>query len=84
MRISRAAATNTRRENRRIGNLYFRHGKRLSRQARQAMYGSRRAKALLQAARHRSPAPPPLPRRRQCYQPHGAASSNDGEVSDAR
>jgi hypothetical protein len=81
--VARATTTidrKARRENRRIGNLYYRFGKRLSRQARQAMYGSRRAKAL-QPARHRSLLPPPLPPCRQCYQPHRADSANGEDVA---
>ncbi|SHG53419.1 hypothetical protein [Bradyrhizobium erythrophlei] len=77
-----ASATNrkARRENRRIGNLFYRFGKGLSREAKQAIQGNRRAKAL-QAARRRPPLPPPLLPRRQCYQPHRSSSANGEDVA---
>jgi hypothetical protein len=40
-------------------------------------------KATITARRKPPPLAPPLPPRRQCYQSHRTAASNDGEVTDA-
>jgi len=68
-----------RRENRRIANLFYRFGKRCTREARQAMYGNASARKAAQAASWRRPPPLPPPRRRQCPQVHRATSATGGD-----
>jgi len=75
-----SAAARARRENRRIGDLFIREGKRICREeARRAMQGTR-VKPLANTTARPKPPPPPI-RRRQCYPPRAATSEDGG--SDA-
>ena len=79
--VAKATTPADRAEDRRIGNLFYRYGKRGARKAKQALYGSNRLARSL-GIDPRPPAPPP----RRCYRPQGMrrAASNDGEVANGQ